>query len=560
MRIFHNETARARRHAGSARNTQERMTIKTRRQVCNRAAALAIAFLAVARPGWAATASELFAEGNRLFREDLYHAALLRYEEAAAAGMDTPLLHYNIGVASFKSELHTRARDAFVRASAYAPLTAISHYNLGLNARAIGSYDEARDWFLQAANQQQRPDIAELAARAGRETVVAHEESEPAATRRVVLAREKRVTNFDFSILAGAGVDDNVFRTPSEPYTDLADPANPVVTPEIRSGMYIPVDLFASYQVNARENEGFFGSYRFAGRFYQDKDLNNADEHLQEVAFGSEFSKRVENRATRVYSAFKIAQHDENYYDPDNGLDRVIDGVDISEQFRYLRYGPELWALRTLGRYTFGFRAEGQLFNYEEVVAVPEYDHEYWLIGLDSQVRLSPTSLLRIGADYRTRRFGDRPSYELDGTQPPGSPPVRYDYLEFSIEARQRITGAMWFAIGYSRLDREDRHVGYNSYARDEYALQFHLMAANRFSLDFAGRYYNYNYDNAFAFHDPAAGRKTLERVVGSVTAAYRISETLEIVAQYLSQDTDSNDSRIGYTRGQAMLSVRWSQ
>lgn len=536
------------------------MTIKTSRQVCSWTAALAIAFLAIARPGWAAPASELFADGNRLFREDLYHAALLRYEAAAAAGMDTPLLHYNIGVASFKAKLHSRARDAFVKASAYAPLTAVSHYNLGLNARALGSHDEARDWFARAANQQQRPDIAKLAVRADRETETAREAIEPAATRRVVLAREKRFANFDFNLLAGAGVDDNVFRTPSEPYTDRSDPANPVVTPEVQSGMYVPVDLFARYQVNARENEGFFGSYRFAGRFYQDKDLNNADEHLQEIAFGSEFSKRVENRATRVYSAFKIAQHDENYYDPDNGLDRDIDGVDISERFAYLRYGPELWALRTLGRYTFGFRAEGQLFNYEDVVAVPEYDHEYWLIGLNSQVRLSPTSLLRIGADYRTRRFGDRPSYELDGTQPAGSPPVRYDYLEFSIEARQRITRAMWFGIGYSRLDREDRHVGYNNYGRDEYTLQFHLTAANRFSLDFRGRFYNYNYDSAFAFHEPAAGRKTLERVIGSVTAAYRISETLEIVGEYLSQDVVSNDPRIDYTRGQAMLSVRWSQ
>ena len=91
--------------------------------------------------------------------------------------------------------------------------------------------------------------------------------------------------------------------------------------------MYIPVSLRAKYQVNSFENEGFFGYYRFGGRFYQDEQLNNADEYLQEIGFGSEYGNRTEDRETRVYSAFKIAQHEENYYDPDNGNERIVNGV-----------------------------------------------------------------------------------------------------------------------------------------------------------------------------------------------------------------------------------------
>ena len=92
----------------------------------------------------AMSANELFEDGNRLFRDDLYWAALLRYREAADAGMDTPLLHYNVGVAHYKAKQHDRAKESLQKAATYQPLAAISHYNLGLNAYAMGEY-ECRD-------------------------------------------------------------------------------------------------------------------------------------------------------------------------------------------------------------------------------------------------------------------------------------------------------------------------------------------------------------------------------------------------------------------------------
>lgn len=513
-----------------------------------------------AAPAFAATASELFADGNRLFRDDLYWAALLRYREAAEAGMDTPLLHYNKGVAHYKADQYIRARDALKSAATYGPLAPIAHYNLGLNAIALNDYDEALTWFRRAASQEQRKDIARLAQRAIRQINDRRELEQPEAIQVALAERERNLTNFDFRFRTGAGIDDNVFRAPAEPYVDLSDPNNPVVvTPEVQEGVYIPVSMSAKYQVNALENEGFFGSYRFGGRFYQDEALKNGDEFLQEVAFGSEFRKREESRETRVYSAFKIAQHDETYYDPDNGGERIINGVDISDRMSYLRYGPEFWARKRWGFFTAGLRAKGQLWNYEEVVAVPAYDHEFWNIGLHTDFRLSTTSLLRMSGQYYTRRYGDRPAFELDGTQPLGNPTVRYDYIQVNIEARQRITDAMWFGIGYSRTDREDRHVGYNNYIRDQYAVEYHLRLWNRFRIDLRGRYFNYNYENAFAFHEPTAGRKTMEYLVGSVIAAYRMTDSLDLVAEYHFRDVDSNDERLAYGRSQAILAVRWT-
>jgi tetratricopeptide (TPR) repeat protein len=319
----------------------------------------------------AATASELFADGNRLFRDDLYWAALLRYREAAEAGMDTPLLHYNMGVAHYRAKQHARARESLQRSATYGPLTPISHYNLGLNAYAMDDIDGALRWFRRARDQQQRRDISRLARQAIRQLQGEIEAAAPVTIEAAAEERQRNLTNLDVRIR---------------------------VTPVVQSGFYVPISLATKYQVNSLENEGFFGSYRYSGRFYQDKNLQAGDEHLQEVAFGSEYRNRSEDRETRVYSAFKIAQHTEVYYDPDDGLGRDVGGIDISDRMSYLRYGPEFWVRKRMGGITVGARAKGQLWNYEEVQLVPEYDHEYWTVGLNGQYQFTPTSLLRITA------------------------------------------------------------------------------------------------------------------------------------------------------------------
>ena len=91
-----------------------------------------------------------FEDGNRLFRDNLYWAALLRYRQAAEEGLDTPLLHFNTGVAHYKAQQHIRARESFLRAAESADLRVIAHYNLGLNAWAAGNDEEAVDWFRRA--------------------------------------------------------------------------------------------------------------------------------------------------------------------------------------------------------------------------------------------------------------------------------------------------------------------------------------------------------------------------------------------------------------------------
>jgi hypothetical protein len=89
--------------------------------------------VAAGQASFAMTAEEAFSDGNRLFRDDLYWAALLRYRQASDAGMDTPLLHYNTGVAHYRAGQHIRARESLRRAAESPALAVLAHYNLGLN-------------------------------------------------------------------------------------------------------------------------------------------------------------------------------------------------------------------------------------------------------------------------------------------------------------------------------------------------------------------------------------------------------------------------------------------
>lgn len=562
MRIFHHRVLSLILAGWRPRRSPEILALAYKAYGRAAVIALTMAALCLALPqsASAATASELFADGNRLFRDDLYWAALLRYRQASDAGMDTPLLHYNTGVAHYKAQQYDRARESLLESSRYGPLQPISHYNLGLNAYAQGDIDAALRWFRRARDQQQRDDISLLARRAitqlNRELALADPIEVPAA----VQERERKFTDFDLRARVGVGMDDNVFRSPSVAYVDLADPAQPLVTPNVQEGVYVPVSLHAKYQVNSLENEGFFGVYRLGGRYYQDKELSNANEYLQELGFGSEYRRRDENRERRVYSAFKIAQHEETYYDPDTGVERDVGGVVIGDRMSYVRYGPEFWMRETFGKFSIGGHAKGQLWNYEETLAAPEYDHEYWQIGINTQYRFTQTSLLRLKAEYYTRRFGDRPSYELDGTPLVGNPSIRYDYTEYAMEARQRITRAMWFGVAYARTERVDQYLGYNNYFRDEYGAQIHLSIGDRFDLDATASYRIYNFENAFAFHEPAAGRKTMETSIGIVTANFQMTDTLSLVGEYKYRDVVSNDTRIEYARSQMLLGVRWMQ
>ena len=520
----------------------------------------AISCLAIS-PTALAAAYDSFQDGNRLFRDDLYWAALLRYQEASEAGMDTPILHFNMGVAHYRAQQHIRARVSLLKSAGTPELRVISHYNLGLNAYAAGNADEALDWFRRAADQEENNKIRKMAIIAISRLRAELQTTDPVLVREEQRReKEKPVANFELRARVGIGSDDNIFRAPGTPYIDFADPALPIVTPEVFSGTFVPIDFNAKYAVNSLKWENFFGAYRLSGRFYDGDTENNADEYAHELRFGSEYDRREGDRRSRVYSAFTIAQHNEVYTDPDTGNPRTSGGVEIDNRMNYTRFGPELSVIQGFGKFAFGLRMKGQLWDYEDAVLVPEYDHEFFVFGGSAQYKFAPSSLLRFTVEKSSRRYSSRPSYDLNGNQLVTNPALRYDYLEFGVLARQRITDDIWFGFGYELMDRQDRYVGYNDFERDAYSFEFHWSPGRRFDLEMNTYYRVYDYPNAFAFNNPVAGPKTLESIDGEFLATFRMTKRLKLVAEIVYRETASTDTRIEYDRTRYSLGVVWEQ
>lgn len=216
--------------------------------------------------------------------------------------------------------------------------------------------------------------------------------------------------------------------------------------------------------------------------------------------------------------------------------------------------------LQGFEKFSFGLRIKGQLWDYEETGFVPEYDHEYFRFGGNFQYKFAATSLLRLTVDKYSRRYSDRPSFDLNGQQLVNNPSLRYDYLEFGVLARQRITDNMWFGLGYKFTDRADRYLGYNDYTRDSYSFEFHWSPGRRFELDVIGNYRIYDYPNAFAFHNPVAGPKTLETADGELVASYRLTKHLSLVGEIEYREVTSTDTRIQYDRSWYSIGVVWQQ
>jgi hypothetical protein len=517
-----------------------------------------IALLTPVQSAHAMTAEQYFADGNRLFRDDLYWAALLRYDQANQEGLDTPLLHYNTGIAHYRAKQHIRARDSLLLAANDPTLTVAAQYNLGLNAYALGDTDEALRWFRLVRDQNQNQTLQYFAvvaiSRIRQEQEVPTQYEERVAKRE----QERSFTDLEFRASVGYGNDTNVYRSPDQPYIDYSDPNEPVVTPVVQSGAFIPVTLGAKYRINTFPYEGFYIAYMHNGRYYMDEALENGNESLHQLSFGNDYARREEDRERRVESAFRVARHDQVYYDPDNGGSRIIDGEDADDRLNYLRYGPTFLARQSGEKFSMGIGIRGELWDYDETGVLTEYDHEYFRGRMFGQYKFFSNTLLRVTAEYYTRRFSDRPSFDLDGQQRIGNPNIRYDYGALALRVRQRLWDDMWIGLDARRTQRTDEYVGYFDYTRDSLGLEFHWSPGYRFDFEASGVYQLYDYPNAFAFHNPAQGERTQESLLARVLASYRVKPRLSIFLEARHKETVSNDIRIQYDRTQYVIGVRW--
>jgi tetratricopeptide (TPR) repeat protein len=109
------------------------------------------ALLASARAGaHTAEAMTRFTEARAAFEAEDYSRARALYEQALAAGMEGPAIHYNIGAAAYLAGNLPRAESAFREVARTPSMAALAYYNLGIVAQDRNDEREARQWFERA--------------------------------------------------------------------------------------------------------------------------------------------------------------------------------------------------------------------------------------------------------------------------------------------------------------------------------------------------------------------------------------------------------------------------
>lgn len=524
-----------------------------------------ILFVAWAAPGYAQhDVDALFRDANALFRAGIYNTALARYREAAAAGLDTPLLHYNTGVVSYKLGQYEAAEEAFTRAQASPELAAVAAYNLGLTYRRLGRRGEAEAAFRRAASTNRDRGLANLAERAASSLGAPPERTttaRPSGNFRDPASRPSPEPAGAFRLLMSArfGQDDNVYRTPSKPYVDLAAPGQPLVTPVVQSSSFIPVDVVAQYTMpnEARDTVFQFG-YRLDADYYNGE-FANADRVSQRLEVGADIDVVGENqRRRRLQSAFYMISHYETNFDPDDGLDREINGVNISDRFQYLGAGVEADYTHTLGRWTYGFdlRFEGR--QYQETAQFPGYDHNLSFGRARIAYSLGAKTKLNLGVLEYLRVYDDRLARDANGDLLTTNDNLEYDYAGLELGITYKLSRASELGVDFLHLDRRDAFIGYYDSTQDRLRLRFSYRPNGRLRLSIAAHARVYDYPNAFAFNEPTAGQLDLDDVGAELRGEFQITSQLSAWAQILTDDVTSSDPRRAYSQARSMLGVLW--
>ncbi len=507
----------------------------------------------------------LFREANELFRTGIYNTARARYREAAAAGFNTPLLHYNLGVVTYKLGRYDEARTAFERAQADPELAAIATYNLGLTYRRLGRWSDAAAAFRSAATTSENPELADLASRAASSLTVPVERATRAPTRREGdrdrASRPSPEPDGGLRVLMSArlGQDDNVYRTPSAPYVDLAAPGQPLVTPIVHAASFIPVDVLAQYTMRNEISDTLFRfGYRLDGDFYE-SEYSNANRISQRFEMGADVDLSTQPRRPRhLRSAFYFKTHDETNFDPDDGLDRNINGTDISNRFAYRGAGLETDFTHTLGPWTYGFdlRFEGR--QYDRAPLVASFDHNLHFFRGRLAYSFGSRTTMNLGMLKYQRIYDERLARDANGNLVSTNSILEYDYSGFELGVTYRVSRTFQVGAELFRLDRQDAFVGYYDSIQNQLRLRASYRPSRRLRFSAVLKSRIYDYPNAFAFNDPAAGARELDDIGAELRGEFQITSEISAWAQLITTDVSSSDPRLAYARTQSMLGVLW--
>jgi tetratricopeptide (TPR) repeat protein len=523
-------------------------------------------FLLLAGPlANAASGSDLYREAQAAFRSGDYAEAAELFMAADKAGHDDPVAFYNAGVAYFRLGEFDRAEAAFATAAAFDQLAPMAYYNLGLIARREDDYRNARGWFRQAGRH---PDASIRLRQLSRQASA----SLPTVrrTRPTVYNQdpEPRFTDFvRFSFDTGYGTDSNVFRAPKDSYVDISQAGAPTVVPLVQSGSFVPLDADLEFRWAPYEHGHFSIRYDFDGKVYTKEEQKNANAFRNRFSFGGRVHIPKEKGYRYFRSFFAIARYDENYYDRTDGGDIFVGTTNIADRFKRTKFGPHVYYHRERGRFGYGFSAEAFLNKYDNKFEdEPEprgsldyldLTHEQYQVGAHVSFDLLKHTALRVSYDRYRRDYTRRLAKAADGVRYSNNDPLQLDYQDMGVKMTQDLGRRVDVSLAYQFTQRSDNFEGYDDYDRHS-GLASIAFRTRRLGAEAGIVYRTYDFPNGFAFDEPLAGDKTLDRMFAYFEASYRIRQRYHIMASAELDAVDATDPRSAYDRNLFSVGMRW--
>lgn len=357
----------------------------------------------------------------------------------------------------------------------------------------------------------------------------------------------------------GIGFDSNVYRTPSDPYTDFAPTLPAAITPNVQSGFFVPLEGGIQYHGrHGKQRIGFVAEYGINADIYPGTELENATIFSHSLRAGAEILLGRSGRKNNTFSILPyIKQHHQTYSDRDDGLEKNSSGTDISDRYSYIASGLEAELRIETPVVPFKIWAEVANRDYEDPVVVDEYDQRYTAVGAEAEIPFGKYVDLIPSLEYQTRDYEERRALDLNGNLIAGTT-REYLYNIAGVSLRTRFSRKWTMFLDYQRTEREDAYVGYYDSSEDKFGVRLRFNS-DPFSARLGVSMLNRDYANAYAFDQtltqPRLEYQTLEfKAKGEYKLAKQFGLWLE--GKYWDQDT--TDSRYIYDRYQLMLGMRW--
>jgi len=377
---------------------------------------------------------------------------------------------------------------------------------------------------------------------------------------------------FSWSGDIGVGFDSNIYRAPSNGYTDFSPTVQQLIDPDIQSGFFIPIGVEGVYNQATGKKNNLIANFKVSADLYLDSQYSNADNSSLKIRVGDKYIfQKSKKSKDSVYAGLILSSVKDEYVDRDSGLDKTSSsGRNISNRYSYNAAGFESKYNKIGNSYKFNINLKILDRDYDDPVAVSQYDHTYVSVASNLKFKLSTTSKIKAGLKYYTYDYDERPSRNIiDGrltTLDPGSglpstnPPRNYTYYAYLLSYSYKIS-AKWRAYAdYTFWTREDDYQGYHDYDANKIRVRTKYQYSKNLQMKLAVTFWERDYPNAFAFDRPTTqSALDYDGLIVDYTAKYTVDKNCAYVFELNWRDDNSSDPRYDFERTNLIIGMHWN-